>query len=71
MFVYRDMGPMDKDSVGLRVTGLKVGVVSLHLSAVGGHGRAISSSHNNKFTLHSNCSPVNLFWQLEVCDRLA
>ncbi len=47
MFAYRNMGPVDKDSVGFRVTGLKVGVVSLHLSAVGGHGRAISSSHKN------------------------
>ncbi len=47
MFAYRDMGPVDKDSVGFRVTGLTVGVVSLHLSAVDGHGRAISSSHKN------------------------
>lgn len=47
MFAYRDMGSVDKDSVGFRVTRLKVGVVSLHLSAVDGHGRAISSSHKN------------------------
>lgn len=44
---YRDTGPVDKYSVGFRVTGLTVGVVSLHLSAVDGHGRVISSSHKN------------------------
>ncbi|XP_052434204.1 nuclear pore membrane glycoprotein 210-like [Carassius gibelio] len=42
-----DTGPVDKYSVGFRVTGLTVGVVSLHLSAVDGHGRVISSSHKN------------------------
>ncbi|XP_016387758.1 nuclear pore membrane glycoprotein 210-like [Sinocyclocheilus rhinocerous] len=42
-----DTGPVDKYSVGFRVTGLTVGVVSLHLSAVDGHGRTISSSHKN------------------------
>ncbi|KAF4103256.1 hypothetical protein G5714_016139 [Onychostoma macrolepis] len=42
-----DMGSVDKESVGFRVTGLTVGVVSLQLSAVDGHGRAISSSHKN------------------------
>ncbi|KTF73112.1 hypothetical protein cypCar_00032009 [Cyprinus carpio] len=42
-----DMGPVDKYSVGFRVTGLTVGVVSFHLSAVDGHGFVISSSHKN------------------------
>lgn len=38
---------MDEYSVGFHVTGLAVGVVSLHLSAVDGHGRVISSPHKN------------------------
>ncbi|KAL1259420.1 hypothetical protein QQF64_009997 [Cirrhinus molitorella] len=42
-----EMGPVDMYSVGFRVTGLAVGVVSFHLSAVDGHGRVISSSHKN------------------------
>ncbi|KAK7157646.1 hypothetical protein R3I93_008974 [Phoxinus phoxinus] len=42
-----EAGPVDEYSVGFHVTGLAVGVVSLHLSAVDGHGRVISSSHKN------------------------
>lgn len=48
---------MDEYSVGFHVTGLAVGVVSLHLSAVDGHGRVIRSSYKNMqvyppFSLH-------------------
>ncbi|XP_050987544.1 LOW QUALITY PROTEIN: nuclear pore membrane glycoprotein 210-like [Labeo rohita] len=42
-----NVGSVDKYSVGFSVTGLKVGVVSFHLSAVDGHGCVISSSHKN------------------------
>ncbi|XP_067305787.1 nuclear pore membrane glycoprotein 210-like [Pseudorasbora parva] len=42
-----EAGPVDEYTVGFHVTGLAVGVVSLHLSAVDGHGRVLSSSHKN------------------------
>nr|XP_055065920.1 nuclear pore membrane glycoprotein 210-like isoform X1 [Misgurnus anguillicaudatus] len=41
------VGPLDRYSVGFNVTGVEVGVVSFHLSAVGGDGGVISSSHKN------------------------
>lgn len=47
MYVNRQAGPVDMYSVGFPVTGLAVGVASLHLSAVAGHGGVISSSHKN------------------------
>ncbi|XP_051577817.1 nuclear pore membrane glycoprotein 210-like [Myxocyprinus asiaticus] len=42
-----EAGLEDRYSLGFHVTGLEVGVVSLHVSAVDGHGRVISSSHKN------------------------
>ncbi|ROL47864.1 Nuclear pore membrane glycoprotein 210-like [Anabarilius grahami] len=47
-----EAGPVDEYSVGFHVTGLAVGVVSLHLSAVDGHGRVISSSYKNMQVYH-------------------
>ena len=43
----RNVGPLDKVSVGFRILGQEVGVATLHLSAMDRNGAVINSAHKH------------------------